>query len=105
VSICREAIKEILGCQIATIIYYSISKWAIKRSQVLSKLSNIEIVKLLKIERFKQAYDGEIILPRGVKLNRIVVCLEGNISGRQPGSMVAEEAIKSGSILHQDMIK
>lgn len=42
-SIGRESIKEILGDQITNIIYYNISKWAIKRSEILSKLSNIEI--------------------------------------------------------------
>lgn len=52
-SIGRDAIKEILGGQITNIIYYNISKWAIKRSQVLSKLSNIEIEKVLRIVKFK----------------------------------------------------
>lgn len=50
-SIGREAVKEILGDQITNIIYYNISKWAIKRSQVLSKLSNIEIEKLLQTSK------------------------------------------------------
>lgn len=41
-SIGRDVVKNILGDRISNITNYNITKWALKRSKILSKLSNIE---------------------------------------------------------------
>ena len=40
-SVGSDSIRNILGNQISNIIFYNIQKWAIKRSFVLSKMSNM----------------------------------------------------------------
>jgi cGMP-dependent protein kinase len=34
-----------------------------------------------------------------------VICLEGGVTGRQPGTIIAEEFIKNGSVITKDLIK
>jgi hypothetical protein len=40
-SVGADAIRNILGNQITNIVFYNIEKWAIKRSSILSKMSNM----------------------------------------------------------------
>ena len=42
-SIGRDFIKTILGDRINNISNYNVTKWALKRSQILSKLSSVQI--------------------------------------------------------------
>lgn len=42
-SVGADTIRNILGNQITNIVFYNIQKWAIKRSLVLSKMSNMEV--------------------------------------------------------------
>lgn len=52
-----------------------------------------------------QAQDGDIVVNKGHKINKIIICLEGSINGRPPGSVLAEEEVKSGGAISKDLVK
>lgn len=89
-SISGDAIKNTLGGQISSIVYYNISKWALKRSQYLSKLSNIEIEKLLSVYDYKEYKAKEKVLEANTTPNKIVIVLEGRINEHTAGSIIGE---------------
>ena len=94
-SIGRDAIMNVLGGQISSIVYYNISKWALKKAQYLSKLSNIEIEKLLTACKYRIYQDTGKVFQINESPNKVVIVLEGKVNGMGPGTLIGEEFFKT----------
>lgn len=78
--IARDTLKDILGKNLQEVIYGNSDKWALQKSSVFSRLSTINMEKILQscIER-KTLEAGEVIMYKGKPANKIVICNDGEI--------------------------
>jgi hypothetical protein len=63
-SIGRDVIKNILGDKISNILVYNVMKQTLESSKILSKLSRVEMEKLLQSCRLKSFDHGELVFRR-----------------------------------------
>ncbi len=71
-------------------------KWSLKRIPLFKNCSNLVLEKIIgkcEIKRFKNC---EIVAEKGSPIDSLILCLEGNINGKEPGS------IFHGEILQKD---
>jgi signal-transduction protein with cAMP-binding, CBS, and nucleotidyltransferase domain len=72
-------VRNILGDRISNITNYNITKWALKRSKILSKLSQVELEKLLETSDIKDYEDGDKVYKKGEVPKYLAICLDGMI--------------------------
>jgi hypothetical protein len=106
-SIGRDVVKNILGDRISNITNYNITKWALKRSKVLSKLSNIELEKLLETSEIKDYEDGDKVFKKGEIPKYLAVSLEGFLDDKPQGILVGEDMLgfKKDEKIPKDYLK
>lgn len=78
--IARDTLKDILGKNLQEVIYGNSDKWALQKSSVFSRLSMINLEKILIscIER-RTLDEGEVIMYKGKPANKIIICNEGEL--------------------------
>lgn len=91
ISIGRDAIKNILGDKISNILVYNVMKSALETSKILSKLSRVEMEKLLQSCRLKSFDNGEVVFRKNDEPHFVAICLEGKLSGFGDRELVGEE--------------
>lgn len=78
--IARDSLKEILGANLQDVIYGNSDRWALQKSAIFSRLSGINLERLLQsgIER-RNVEAGEVILQKGKHCSKLVICNEGQL--------------------------
>lgn len=75
----RDTLQNILGDKIQKIIYRNIQKWAFDKSELLSKLTNIQKQKVIENMTIKNFKAGTVIIAKGEVCNQIVIVIEGSL--------------------------
>lgn len=104
-SIGRDLIKKILGDRINNITGYNIAKWALKRSKILSRLSNVQIEKLLNAAEYRDFEDGQLVYKSGENAKYLAVSIEGAIEEYQQGQIAYEELLNTPNKPEKDYLK
>lgn len=78
--IARDSLKEILGKNLQDVIYGNSDRWALQKSAIFSRLSGINLERLLQsaIER-RNVEAGEVILQKGKTCSKIIVVNDGEL--------------------------
>ena len=90
-SFSRHDIQKVLGNNLASIAYFNIQKWALKKSKPFHSYSNQELDRIGAEFKIKHAKAHEVILDANSSPDRFVLCLEGTINNEATGKMFGEE--------------
>jgi len=79
-ALSRENLTKILGPQFKTIMHKNQGRWAFERNKLFSKLTKIQIERLLEVAKLVPRKNGDVIYVKGTSGNqKIVVVIEGAI--------------------------
>ena len=78
--IARDSLKEILGKNMKDVVYGNSDRWALEKSKVFSRLSKINLEKILQsgIER-RTVQEREVLQEKGRTISKVIICNEGEI--------------------------
>lgn len=79
-ALSRDSLQSILGAQINLVINSNWSRWALEKGDFLSKLTKIQVEKILANLTFESPEDGFKIMNRGTKLKAIYIVLGGTLT-------------------------
>lgn len=76
----RDMMVKILGDGIQVIILRNTQRWAIQKSQLFSKLTKIQIEKLLDIIKIFNYKTGDVLIKKGtVGCPKLFIIMEGSV--------------------------
>jgi len=86
-SIGRDKISAIFGDKMSTILNKNQLKWAFQQSPSLSKLTQLQIQKIIEKTEFKIHPVNEVIIKKGEMMDKIIVIISGSVitaPGQEP---------------------
>eukprot|EP01017_Pseudomicrothorax_dubius_P018366 TRINITY_DN2034_c0_g3_i3.p1 TRINITY_DN2034_c0_g3~~TRINITY_DN2034_c0_g3_i3.p1 ORF type:complete len:734 (-),score=140.48 TRINITY_DN2034_c0_g3_i3:35-2236(-) len=107
-AIGADTVRNVLGNEIQEIAYRNLKLWAIERQPTLSRLSRIQIEKLLENLKAVQVAKDSIVVEANLPLDQMYVVLKGSLrtaSGREvaaTGGLLGESCIISGEMMRWD---
>jgi cGMP-dependent protein kinase 1 len=76
----RGTLMRILGDQVQVIATRNLQKWAFERSAILSKLTKIQIERILDQMKTRSFKQGELVLKKGTKASeKLFIIMEGEL--------------------------
>lgn len=79
-ALSRDMILQVIGNKLQDMTFRNIEKWALDKSQKLSKLSKIQIEKILDNSVYATFEKKTVLIPKGDNIYSIIlVCVEGEI--------------------------
>ena len=78
-SLGRDILTQILGDQVQIITLRNNAKWAIEKSDMLSKLSEVYLEKLLDKIQINNYRKGDVVIKKKKTLDRIYICIGGGL--------------------------
>lgn len=79
-ALSREMIMQVIGNKLQDMTFRNIEKWALDKSGTLSKLSKIQIEKLLDNSVYSTFDKKTVLINKGDNVfSKIIVCVEGEI--------------------------
>lgn len=75
----RDTLTEILGDKVQVITFRNIQRWAFEKSELLSKFTSLQqmkIIESMKIDNYKK---GQTIIRKGETINNLFIVIEGNL--------------------------
>ena len=73
----REALQNILGSEIQSVIYNNSSRWSLEKNKVFEKLAKVQMEKWIRNAKVVKREKGEVLAKRGEKLKTIFLFIEG----------------------------
>ena len=76
----RDTVTKILGDQVQIVTFRNIQKWAFDKSENFSKLTKIQIEKIIDSMKIINYKAGDIVCKKGANCSsKIYVSIEGNV--------------------------
>jgi len=76
----RDTLTRILGDQVQVITFRNLQKWAFEKNALFSKLTKIQIEKIIDAMKISNYKAGDIIYHKGSLCNqKIIIIIEGSI--------------------------
>ena len=73
----REALQNILGSEIQSVIYSNSSRWSLEKNAVFKKLAKVQMEKWIRNAKIVKREKGDILVRKGEKLKNIYLFIEG----------------------------
>lgn len=88
----RDTLTRILGDQVQVITFRNLQKWAFEKNNLFTKLTKIQIEKIIDAMKITNYKAGDIIYHKGSLCNqKIIVVIEGSIKKAKFGNVVARK--------------
>lgn len=104
-TINEEKMQECLGGSLSNIVYHNIKKWAIKSSPLFSGYENKDVDQIAMQFTAKMGRANDLIMDMERPVDSIVICIEGKINNKPPGTMFGDNFFNKKGMLHRDVIK
>jgi cGMP-dependent protein kinase len=91
-SLGRDTLTKILGDQVQIITFRNIQKWAFEKNAILSKLTKIQIEKILDNTKYSNKKAGEIVYSKNqLGSSKLVIVIEGSLKKSKYNSVIAKK--------------
>ncbi|EAR84179.1 CGMP-dependent kinase 5-1 (macronuclear) [Tetrahymena thermophila SB210] len=90
-SLGRDDLTRILGGKIQKIVYANKQRWAYNNNQLLLKLTNIQVEKILMNTKISNYKNGTVLYEKGDYCDTLIAVLDGNIKGEDSGQILADK--------------
>ena len=88
----RDTLTRILGDQVQVITFRNLQKWAFEKNNLFTKLTKIQIEKIIDAMKITNYKAGDIIYHKGALCNqKVIVVIEGSIKKAKFGNVVARK--------------
>ena len=78
-ALSREDLTRILGDKIQVIMYNNSQRWAIEKHPILSKLTKIQVEKIINCNKNVSYKEGEVVFRKNDTCKKLVIVLEGSL--------------------------
>ena len=76
----RDTLTRILGDQVQVITFRNLQKWAFEKNNLFTKLTKIQIEKIIDAMKITNYKAGDIIYHKGALCNqKVIIVIEGSI--------------------------
>jgi cAMP-binding proteins - catabolite gene activator and regulatory subunit of cAMP-dependent protein kinases len=76
----RDTITKILGDQVQIVTFRNVQKWALEKSEPLSKLTKIQVEKIVDSMKISNYKAGDIVCKKGTPCSaKLIIAIEGNV--------------------------